>query len=1073
MGLTSNDDKRLIEVAFPLKRVSLDSVHEKNVRHGHISTLHIWPARRPLAACRAALICTLLPDPGNDEERREIMRKLAGKVVEKDGKETTQGGILHWGREDSPDLDWFREKIREAYDGEAPKVLDPFAGGGAIPLEAMRLGCEATAIDINPVAWFILKCTLEYPQKLAGETRPLPDFALEDPEFMDDYLKSLGYTKAKRRDTLRDLGLRNGDPLSRKQVMFDSMSDLPEADLAWHVRAWGRWVLDRARRELAEFYPVYASLEAPADEPGPICDGELRLVPLTSATENTESREDEKNKNNNGSVSSVPSVAEGTPDIDALNEEYDEKYLEDTSNPRWVSKPTVAYLWARTVPCKNCRATVPLLKTQWLCKKKGKRVRLELATENTESTETKRKKNSSVSSVPSVAWFAVREVAGKQEFETDGTMSRSGATCPLCGTIMKMADLRAEGKAGHLGQVMTAVVVDGLNGKEYRLPTDHERDMAEKAGEKVDEVFEDIPFGVPDEPLPSEDALGMRIPKYGFKTWGDLFTPRQLLALGTFVRASRSAADSLGRATKDWSEAICAYMAIALDKMADRLSTQCIWICTNAEKPSGSFGRFALPITWDFVEVMPWCASAGGYEGNLDMEAKYLEHAAAAGVGSANSACDSATQRVFEEQDVILTDPPYYDAIPYSDLMDFFYVWLRRTLSGLSGEIDGAFSRCHAPKWDGDANDGELIEDESRFEGDKERARQAYEQGMAKAFQRCQGALKPDGRMGLVFANKQPDAWETLASALIRAGFVVDASWPMATERVGRIRAQTSAALSSSVWLICRKRSETARPGWDGRVLEEMREKMTERLRDFWDAGIRGPDFVWAATGPALEAYSKHPVVKKANAPGEVMSVGEFLQHVRRFVVDFQVGRVLSGDLPVRGTQTGGVPGEVAGLDDASTYYLLHRNDFGMESAPAGAVILYALSCSISDSDLAGRYDILEKSGSNYTLKGWDKRGKDSLGYKAPGNGTVPMVDQVHRLMHLWRAGDVREVDAYVEERGLGRNELFHRFLQALIELAPAGSQERSLLESISNHLKAGGTPTPTPTPTQGDLGWD
>ena len=159
-------DKRLIEVAFPLEQVSLDSVHEKNVRHGHISTLHIWPARRPLAACRAALIATLTPDPGNARERRAIYRRMAGTVVETvedervggrtvaRRKRETQGGILHWKREteNEPDLDWFRARIREAYGGRAPRVLDPFAGGGAIPLEAMRLGCEVTAVDLNPVA---------------------------------------------------------------------------------------------------------------------------------------------------------------------------------------------------------------------------------------------------------------------------------------------------------------------------------------------------------------------------------------------------------------------------------------------------------------------------------------------------------------------------------------------------------------------------------------------------------------------------------------------------------------------------------------------------------------------------------------------------------------------------------------------------------------------------------------------------------------------------------------------------------------------------------------------------------
>ena len=244
------NDKRLIESGFPLKQVSLDSVHEKNVRHGHISTLHIWPARRPLAASRAALIATLLPDPGDAEGRRAIFERMAGRITEKierkriNGrvvekvKDETVGGILHWGRENNPDLDWFRDEIRNAYGEQAPKVLDPFAGGGAIPLEAMRLGCDVTAMDINPVAWFILKCTLQYPQQLAGQTRALPAFALEDREFMEYFLKSKGFKGASLRTFLERLGHAQG--VEGIQLGALSQDDpVMDASLAWHVRAWG------------------------------------------------------------------------------------------------------------------------------------------------------------------------------------------------------------------------------------------------------------------------------------------------------------------------------------------------------------------------------------------------------------------------------------------------------------------------------------------------------------------------------------------------------------------------------------------------------------------------------------------------------------------------------------------------------------------------------------------------------------------------------------------------------------------------------------------------------------------
>ena len=382
----------------------------------------------------------------------------------------------------------------------------------------------------------------------------------------------------------------------------------------------------------------------------------------------------------------------------------------------------------------------------------------------------------------------------------------------------------------------------------------------------------------------------------------------------------------------------------------------------------------------------------------------------------------------------------------------------------LSDEIDSAFSSALGPKWDVDSDDGELIDDASRFDGDKARSKRNYEDGMARAFRSCQTALRPEGRLVVVFANKQPDAWETLVAALIRAGFVVDSSWPIQTERGNRNRALSSAALSSSVWIVCKKRA-TARYGWDSSVLDEMRENITEKLRDFWDAGIRGPDFVWAATGPALEAFSKYPVVKKANAPSEFMAVSEFLREVRRMVVDFVVGRVLTRD---DGKES------ATGLDDVTTYYLLHRNDFGMGEAPVGGCILYALSCNLSDTALVTQHDLLAQSGRGNTeetenddpaadeersegggakvkLKPWSRRRGRNLGLEGPGGRPPPLIDQVHRLMHLWRAGDHVKVDDYLDTRGLPRNALFHRILQALIELAESDSEERSLMEALSN----------------------
>jgi adenine-specific DNA methylase len=1003
------DKARLIEVAFPLKQASLDSVHEKNVRHGHISTLHIWPARRPLAACRAALIATLLPDPGTPQARKELLEKIGGKVVTEVQKkkvvgktvevvkERTEGGVLHWGNENSPDMDWFREEIRKAYGGRAPRVLDPFAGGGAIPLEAMRLGCEATAIDINPVSWFILKCTLEYPQKLAGQVRPLPKFAVESAEFMEAFLKGSGKTSKKQVEK----------ELAQYQM---GLFPPPDADLAWHVRAWGWWVLQQARKDLEMFYPTI--------------DG----------------------------------------------------------------KPTVAYLWARTVTCKNCRAMIPLLKTRWLCKKDNKRAVLTMEP-NSDRTRV-------VFGVQSDAPVVGGNAAQRREHDKRagaGTMSRSGATCPCCAYITTMDDLRLEGKTGRIGNVMTAVIYEGQQGKDYRLPTALELEQARVVEDHLHQLFGEIPFGLPDEAMPSKEALGFRVPQYGIDKWSKLFTSRQLFALGTFIKHTRRALDEMKREgySGEFGEAVLVFLAAAIDRLADYNSTMCV--PDPSPTQSGvchTFTRFAFPPNWDYIEAVTTANYSGGYTGAIEWIAKVCEHLCGIpNPQSARAIRTSAIKGVGGEFDVVLTDPPYYDAISYSDLMDYFYVWLRRTLYAVIPQLSDSLSERSSPKWDPVLQDGELIDDESRHQGDKRKSKQTYEDGMMRAFQASYSSLAPNGRLVVVFANKKPDAWETLVSAMIRSGFALLGSWPIQTERTSRIRAYASAALSSSVWLVCKKRPEGARPGWDNKVLEEMRRNIHTRLRDYWDAGIRGPDFVWAATGPALEAYSKHPVVKKANEPGNLMEVAEFLRAVRRLVVDFVVGRVLTGGQ--------GDESAASGLEDVTTYYILHRHDFGMEDAPAGACILYAVSCNLSDSDLAGRHEILlrtgglsapeddgedmdaedsaepdadaepeEGTGSTVKLRPWHQRKRKTMGYDAEGR-PAPLIDQVHRLMHLWRAGDVAKVDDYLDSRGLRKNALFLQLLQALIELSRRDEQrdETVILENLSNHLQALGV-----APTRSDF---
>ena len=940
--------RRLIEEAFSLKKVSEDSKHEKKVNHGHISSLHVWPARRPLAACRAVTIATLLPDP---EEAPEKMKaeytRLSGSPLPEKQREylcnDLIGSLTRW-KDENGHGDWdgkdtkgrwmnklriARELIQMAYNGDPPKVLDMFAGGGAIPLEAMRLGCEVIANDYNPVAWFILKCTLEYPQRFAGKTTPVPDLNLSE------------------------------------------KPDVKNGDLADHVRLWGQWVLENARTELADCYPV-------------------------------------------------------------IN-----------------NKPTVAYLWTRTIPCqdrKDCGGTIPLLKTLWVCKKAEKI--LKDTPENRNRPDFLRlKKTKNQTKVVINAKRALKlcpdRMTKRIRFEIvtpkkTEDIEKPKMTCPFCNSPQPDDYIKQCGHEGKLKAQITAVVYQEEYGKEYRPPTQTEIDAAEVSEETLRMIADQIPHGMLNELLPRSDKSGagrwFTVPIYGFKKWSDLFTDRQLLALMTFVKWIRSAYDEMQRVgySSEWLEAINGYLVCTFDRMLVHTSTLVYWLLSS-EAIGHAFIRYTLPITWDFSEGAIPNKVRGSYQFCLDKVFTAMETISRAHtVETPNCVIlrQSATDPINRKFDAIITDPPYYDAIPYADLSDFFFIWLRRTVDD---KFFGALSTELTPKIN------EIVQHTGRFKGNKDEAKEFYEKGMAKSFQSAYKTLSEDGRMVVVFAHKAPDAWETLVKAIIESGLVVTASWPIDTEKGKRQSAQGSASLATSLWMVCRKRPANAKVGHYGKVKREMQERITERLRYFWDEGIRGPDFVWAAIGPALESYSSHKEVKRMD--GQIFTVTEFLTEVRRMVTDFALGQILHG------TST-------EALDEWTRYYLMHKDYFGTENAPVGECILLAQGYGVPLDDLrAAQTGILKKVSSGNALKllGHTERVSDRIGY-AHISGRIPMIDMIHRIMRLWDAGEREQINAYFHEHGLQENALFKAVVQALIETSPHGSSERSLMETLINY---------------------
>jgi putative DNA methylase len=922
--------KRLIEVAFPLREVSAESAREKSIRHGHISTLHIWWARRPLAACRAAIFEALVPDP-DDEHCPSAFRSLVEELVPSAYDSYDREGphpplrrrllgfvadLCKWENSNNQRLlEIARRLIREANGGTPPRVLDPFAGGGSIPLEALRLGCEAHASELNPVAVLILKCTVEYPQKYGlPDSRPVPDY-------------------------IHDMDRREAEA-KRQKRLTDSDGSWAAAyrrnPLATDVRYWGQWVLERARQELAPYYP--------ADRDG--------RVPL-------------------------------------------------------------AYIWARTVKCPNptCGAEMPLIRQYWLARKDSKSVALEPVVDHEAKT---------------VLFRVVQgdEIKGDPGFATTET---TGVRCVFCDSAASGEYIRSEGKAGRIGARMTAVVLQGDNGKRYR----EERPEDQGAYRGASEALAQLPpradglSWVPGEPTPPHRITGGNIAVYGYNTFGKLFNDRQLLALSTFVRLGRDAYDVMlaHGIEAEYARAVTTYVALAIDRLADFSSTLCTWI---GEFVAHTYVRQALPMVWDYCEVMPLSSATGGFPSQLNWVLRVLSQNS---FPSGESRCDVRDARQLSEDSgsvsAILTDPPYYDSVSYAELSDYFYVWLKRSLGDLHPDL---FPTPLTPKAD------EIIENKYRQNG-SEKARAFYKEGMASAFAEMRRVLQPAGIGWVVFAHTETEAWETLVSALVdvEPGFTVTASWPVHTERAARVRAIDTASLASSVFLVCRPRSPSAGVAYLHEVSDELRSRMRERLGYFWDQGIRGADFFISAIGPALEVYSRHAEVR--NTSGDRVTVKQFLDLVRSEVIDYALAQVLGN-------------GSLGPVDNETRFYVLWRWAYGALPLEAGEVITFVKPMGVELDELI-RDGIVSKKGSKITLKSANDRADDEdLGLPRAGI-QAPIIDGIHRCLNLWRLNKRLELADYLSTLGEARVDLLKRCAQALSEVLREDDPERRDLHAM------------------------
>ena len=977
------NDRRLIEDYLPIQEISAEASREKSVRKGHISTLHLWWARRPLVACRAAVYGALVPAsrfaPGNgpDNKKQSLGRANAAKFLRRlcrypsDSKPEQKADIeravkeaqrhiltAHADRLTEEIADWrggktskpawidefgfpvpeggkgssgenVRVTVEDIEAGRAPRprVLDMFAGGGAIPLEALRLGCEAYALDLNPVAHIIELCTLVYPQKYG---RP------------DPHARGMAGPKGK-----------DGNPTW--------------GGLANEVRYWGEWVLKKVKAEIGDLYPPI---------PDPAFKAKRRDITFDR---NTGLWVEKGAPRTRKTKAATGAKLFGVAAFEGAESEIPHP---QSAIPAGYLMP-VAYLWTRTVTCKNpkCRAAVPLVKQTWLCKKDNRYAALKIATP-------KGKKQ---------VRFEVVEAHSQSRlcFDPEAFSKAGNATCPFCGTVADSGYVKGEGCAGRMGQQMMAIACTHTRkqGKVYLSADDYPKFVpdGDTICKRIEKLCEATGLTVPDEPIVTDAKNSCWTYLYGLQSFGDLFNDRQSLSLLTFCAAIRESAQHVRKVTEhDRLLALATLLGACVSKLSDFSSSLCTFNYTGGRGVKNTFSRQALPMVWDYAETNPFNQAGASWPAVIGDIPAVLDGLV---IGPpAQVIRGSATAMPLSEGilDAVITDPPYYDNVPYSNISDFFYVWLKRSVGHLYSEH---FASEGTPK------KAEAVADATRHGGNRQTAKTAYEQMMKLSLEEARRVLKPDGQLTVVYAHKTTLGWATLVNALRNVGFLVTEAWPLDTEKPGRLRDQDSAALASSIFLVARNREGAETGNFEEAVKPELEQIVRERVGTLWDMGIAGADLVIACVGAGLRAFTRFARVEYAN--GEEVPAERFLTEVETVVLESILAR-LSKEVGANGGRYG-----LAGIDPATRFYVLWRYTYKSAELDAGEAIVFANGTHVEldgpGSHSYGARAMIEKKKGKYRLLDFEDRGEDEkLGLPDPQTGTpAPLIDVLHRMLWL------------------------------------------------------------------------
>lgn len=767
--MTQPYKKKLIEVALPLEAINAASAREKSIRHGHPSTLHLWWARRPLAACRAVLFAQLVDDPSSlpdqfpTPEAQEVERKRLFAIIE---------DLVKWENSTNEEvLERARAEIRRSCGDELPPVYDPFSGGGSIPLEAQRLGLPAYGSDLNPVAVMIGKAMIEIPPKFK-DMAPI-------------------------------------HPGIKERSFYRNAEGLAE-----DMKHYGEWMRERAFERIGHLYPQ-------VDLPKELGGGKATVI---------------------------------------------------------------AWIWARTVPSPDpafSDVQVPIASSFLLSSKAGREAWIEPIVDRHAKTIS----------------YRIRHGGTKPELAAakEGTKAGRGANfrCIISDTAITPDYVKAKGKAGQMGQTLMAIVAEGNRSRAYVEPkADH-----------VELALSAKPEWSPETPLPN-DPRNFWTVDYGLDTFGKLFTDRQLVALNTFsdlVHEARAQVqvDALaagmnpdetplrdgGKGAKAYAEAVSVYLAFAADRAADAWSAQVSWR-NSVEASRSTFARQALPMVWDYVELNPFSSSNGNWtDASVEWVYKALGGIIPAASGSLQQG-DAQTVR-YPGLSVVSSDPPYYDNIGYADLSDYFFVWLRRHLKDVYPNLMATLA---VPKAE------ELVATPYRH-GGKDKAEVFFLDGMKLAIQNMAEQSDPLFPTAIYYAFKQSEVeeegvmstgWATFVQAIIEAGFTVLGTWPMRTEKPGRMIAVGTNALANSVVLVCRKKDASAEVITRAEFIRALRRELPPAIAELQAANIAPADMPQSAIGPGMGVFSRYKAVLESD--DSPMSVKTALQLINRELDEYLGG---------------------------------------------------------------------------------------------------------------------------------------------------------------------------------------